>query len=104
MVVNCVMLTGGARIPMLVWYQHLVYFALRRANVGLVVMTGKPKGSPRQYKRFRVKRDARGTAILASFDTLEEAISSVRRRRHDWRYVIFDGRTVVWPESRVKVE
>jgi hypothetical protein len=28
MVVNCVMLTGGARIPMLVWYQHLVFTLL----------------------------------------------------------------------------
>jgi hypothetical protein len=51
-----------------------------------------------------VKRDAHGSGILASFDTLEEAISSVRRRRGDWRYVVLDARKIVWPESRAKVE
>jgi hypothetical protein len=29
---------------------------------------------------------------------------SLRRRRGDWRYVIHDGRKIVWPESRAKVE
>jgi hypothetical protein len=74
----------------------------RGARLGVVGMTAKIEGSPSQYKRFRVKRDAYGGDILASFDTIEEAISSVRRRRSDWRYVILDIRTIVWPESRVK--
>jgi len=76
----------------------------RGARLAVVFMTGKIKGSRSPYKRFRVKRDAHGSDILASFDTLEDAISSVRRRRHDWRYIIFDGQTIVWPESRAKVE
>jgi hypothetical protein len=69
-----------------------------------VVMARKIEGPPSPYRRFCVKRDAHGSGILASFDTLEEAISSVRRRRGDWRYVILDARKIVWPESRAKVE
>jgi hypothetical protein len=69
-----------------------------------VVMARKIEGPPSPYRRFRVKRDAHGSGILASFDTLEEAISSVRRRRGDWRYVILDARKIVWPESRAEVE
>jgi hypothetical protein len=38
-------------------------------------MTGKIKGQPNSHKRFRVKRDVVGGDILASFDTIEEAIS-----------------------------
>jgi hypothetical protein len=64
-------------------------------------MTGKIEGSTPD-KRFRIKRDERAGDILASFDTLEDAIRNVRRRRSDWRYVIFDGRTIVWPKSRIK--
>jgi hypothetical protein len=67
-------------------------------------MTNKIEAAPSEHKRFRVRRDAQGSDILASFDTLEEAVSSVRRRRGDWRYVILDVRKIVWPESRVKVE
>jgi hypothetical protein len=32
-----------------------------------------------------------------SFDTLEHAVRNVRCRRGDWRYVIHDGRKIVWP-------
>jgi hypothetical protein len=66
------------------------------------MMADKTEGSRSPYKRFRVKRDAHGSDVLASFDTLEDATSSVRRRRHDWRYVICDPQTIVWPESRVE--
>ena len=67
-------------------------------------MTDKIKGSPSQHKPFRVRRDANGSDILASFDRLEDAVRNVRHRRGDCRYVIHDGRKIVWPESRVKVE
>ena len=67
-------------------------------------MTDKIEGSSSQHKPFRVRRDANGSDILASFDTLEDAVRNVRRRRSDWRYVIHDGRKIVWPESRAKVE
>jgi hypothetical protein len=67
-------------------------------------MTDKIEGSPSQHKPFRVRRDAGRSDILASFDTLEDAVRNVRRRRGDWRYVIHDGRKIVWPESRAKVE
>jgi hypothetical protein len=67
-------------------------------------MTDKIEGSPSQRKPFRVRRDAGGSDILASFDTLEDAVRNVRRRRGDWRYVIHGGRKIVWPESRAKVE
>ena len=56
------------------------------------------------HKPFRVRRDAGGSDTLASFDTLEDAVRNVRRRRGDCRYVIHDGRKIVWPESRAKVE
>ena len=36
------------------------------------------------------------------FDTFEEAIADVRRRRNDWRYVILELWTIVWPEPKVK--
>ena len=65
-------------------------------------MNFKVEGSPSPHKRFQVRRDAHGSDVLASFDTLEEAIANVRRRRSDWRYVILDIRTIVWPESRAK--
>ena len=55
-----------------------------------------------QRQPFRVGRDA--ADILASFDTLEDAVRNVRRPRSDWRYVIHDARKIVWPESRAKVE
>ena len=58
-------------------------------------MKDKIEGSPSQHKPFRVGRDANGSDILASFDTLEDAVRSVRRRRGDWRYVIHDGRKIV---------
>jgi hypothetical protein len=67
-------------------------------------MTNKIEGAPSEHKRFRIRRDAQGGDILASFDTLEEAVSNVRRRRGDWRYVILDVRKIVWPESRAKVD
>ena len=65
-------------------------------------MIGKIEHPPSPHKRFRVKRDAQGGDILASFDTVEEAVSSIRHRRSDWRYVVLDIRTIVWPESRAK--
>jgi hypothetical protein len=65
-------------------------------------MIGKIEHPPSPHKRFRVRRDAQGGDILASFDTVEEAISSIRHRRSDWRYVVLDIRTIVWPESRAK--
>jgi hypothetical protein len=37
---------------------------------------------------------------MASFDTLEEAVAYVRRQRADWRYIVRDIGTIVWPESR----
>jgi|GEM_PF-2438858 len=66
-------------------------------------MKGKIEGPPTEHRRFRLKRVAHGSEVLASFDTIEEAIRSVRRRRSDWRYVVLDVRTIVWPESRIKV-
>ena len=42
-------------------------------------MTDKIEGSPSQHKPFRVRRDAGGSDILASFDTLEDAVRNVRR-------------------------
>ena len=74
----------------------------RGARLAVGFMKVKDLRSP--YERFRVKRDAPGSDVLASFDTLEEAIRSVRHRRQDWRYVIFDGQKIVWPESRTKIE
>ena len=65
-------------------------------------MTVKIEGSPGQHKPFRVGRDV--ADILASFDTLEDAVRNVRRRRGDCRYVIHDGPKIVWPESRATVE
>ena len=55
-----------------------------------------------QRQPFRVGRDA--ADILASFDTLQDAVRNVRRPRSDWRYVIHDARKIVWAESRAKVE
>ena len=75
-----------------------------RRTLAVGFMTGKIKNSRSPYKRFRVKRDAPRSDVLASFDTLEEAIRSAHRRRQDWRYVIFDGQKIVWPESRTKIE
>jgi hypothetical protein len=65
-------------------------------------MTDKIEGQPSQHKPFRVRRDADGSDILASSDTLEEAIADVRRRRNDWRYVILEIWTIVWPKDRAK--
>jgi hypothetical protein len=59
-------------------------------------VTDEIEGPPSEYKRFRVRRDPHGSDILASFDTLEEAIADIRRRRSDWRYVIHDHRKIVW--------
>jgi hypothetical protein len=59
-------------------------------------MTDKIEGSPSQHKPSRVRRDADGTDILASFDTLEDAVRNVRCRHGGWRYVIHDGRKIVW--------
>jgi hypothetical protein len=81
-----------------------VVWILGAAHGSMLSLTRKIEGPPRPSKRFCVKRDAHGSDILASFDTLEEAISSVRRRRGDRRYVILDARKIVWPESRAKVE
>jgi hypothetical protein len=55
-------------------------------------MIGKIEHPPSPHKRFRVRRDAQGGDILASFDTVEEAVSSIRHRRGDWRYVVLDIR------------
>ena len=65
-------------------------------------MTDKIEGSPGQHKPFRVRRDAGGSDILASFDTLEDAVRNVRRGRSDWRYVIHDGRKIAWPRAETK--
>ena len=65
-------------------------------------MTDKIEGPPSQHRPFRVRRDADGSEILASFDTVEEAIADVRSRRRDWRYVILEIWTIVWPKSRTK--
>jgi DNA-binding XRE family transcriptional regulator len=59
-------------------------------------MTDKIEGSASQHKPSRVRRDADGSDILASFDTLEDAVRNVRRRHGGWRYVIHDGRKIVW--------
>jgi hypothetical protein len=40
--------------------------------------------------------------VLASFDTLTEAIADVGKRRSDWRYVIRDRWTIVWPKPKVE--
>jgi hypothetical protein len=76
----------------------------RGVRLRVLGMVRKTERSLSPYKRFRVTRDAHGGDILASFDTIEEAISSIRRRRGDWRYVVLDIRTIVWPESRRKIE
>ena len=64
-------------------------------------MTDKIEGSPSKHKPF-------GSGVTRrysrSFETLEDAVRTVRRRRGDRRYVIHDGRKIVWPESRAKVE
>src|ERR1700722_18601426 len=75
--------------------------AKRQARIA--VMTDKIKGSPSQHKPFRVRRDANGSDILASFDTLEDAVRNVRRRRSDWRDVIHDGRKIVWPRAEPRL-
>jgi hypothetical protein len=55
-----------------------------------------------QHKRFRVRRDPHGSETLTSFDTLDEAIADIRRRRSDWRYVIHDHRKIVSPAGRAE--
>jgi hypothetical protein len=67
-------------------------------------MTDRTEDSPSQDKPFRVRLDADGSDILASFHTLEEAIADVLRRRSDWRYLIVELWTIVWPEDRAKGE
>jgi hypothetical protein len=64
-------------------------------------MEARIEGSPGSQRRFLVLRDIDGSGVLASFDTLDEAIADVRRRRGDWRDIIMDFRTIVWPEDRV---
>jgi len=59
------------------------------------------EGPPSPQKWFLVLRDVDGSDVLASFDTLDEAIADVRHRRGDWRYISMDIRTIVWPEGRV---
>lgn len=56
-------------------------------------MEAKIKGPP------RVERDAHWAEVLASFDTLDEAVAYVRRQRSDGRYIVRDIRTIAWPES-----
>jgi hypothetical protein len=63
-------------------------------------MNVKVEGEPSPHKRFRIRRDVDGSEILASFDTLEEAIAWPRR--FDWGYVILDVWTIVWPPKRAK--
>jgi hypothetical protein len=64
-------------------------------------MEKKIEGSRRAQKRFLVLQDIDGSDVLASFDTLDEAIADVRHRRGDWRYIIMGFRTIAWPEGRV---
>jgi hypothetical protein len=64
-------------------------------------MNVKVEGESSPHKRFRIRRDVDGSEILASFDTLEEAIAW-RRRRRNWAYVILDVWTIVWPLKRAK--
>ncbi len=65
-------------------------------------MTQKIEGPPSQPKRYRVLRDVDGSDVSASFDTLDQARDYIRTHgRGDWRYIIMDIRTVVWPERRV---
>jgi hypothetical protein len=59
----------------------------------------KIEGS-RPHKQFRVHRNLAGSDVLASFDTLAEAIADVGKRRSDWRYVIRDRWTIVWPKPK----
>jgi hypothetical protein len=73
-----------------------------RLKAKLTVGTDEIEGPPSQHKRFRVRRDPHGSDIFASFDTLEEAIAGIRRRRSDWRYVIHDDRKIVWPAGRAE--
>jgi hypothetical protein len=73
-----------------------------RPKAKLAVVTDEIEGPPSQHRRFRVRRDPRGSEILASFDTLDEAIADIRRRRSDWRYVIHDHRKIVWPAGRTE--
>jgi hypothetical protein len=54
-------------------------------------------------KLAEIRRDANGSDILASFDTLEDAVRNVRRRRSDWRDVIHDGRKIVWPRAEPRL-
>jgi hypothetical protein len=73
-----------------------------RPKAKLAIVTDEIEDPPSQHRRFRVRRDPHGSDILASFNTLEEAIADIRRRRSDWRYVIHDHRKIVWPAGRAE--
>jgi hypothetical protein len=73
-----------------------------RPKAKVAVATDEIEGPPSPHKRFRVRRDPHGSDILTSFDTLEEAIADIRRRRSDWRYVIHDHRKIVWLAGRAE--
>jgi hypothetical protein len=75
--------------------------ALANGVQRLAIMPEKIPGEA-LYKQFRVRRDVDGSEILASFDTLDEAIKDAGSRRRDWHYVILNDWTIVWPESRVR--
>ena len=69
-------------------------------------MKDKIEGSPSQHKPFRVRRDAGGSANILRFVLIRSKmpLGMCGCKRGDWRYFIHDGRKVVWPESRAKVE
>jgi hypothetical protein len=72
-----------------------------QSAASLVSVRMEIEGPPIPQKRFLVLRDVDGSHVLASFDKLDEAIADVRLRRDDWRYIIMEIRTIVWPEDRV---
>jgi hypothetical protein len=42
-------------------------------------------------------------SVAVAETTTVDAVRNVRCRRGDWRYVIHDGRKIVWPESRPRL-
>ena len=65
-------------------------------------MTDKVQGQPSQHKPFRVRRDADGSDILASSDTLEEAIAGFGDGATIGAMSFWKFWTIVWPKDRAK--
>jgi hypothetical protein len=44
------------------------------------------EGNPSPHKRYQVFRDGEPGPVLASFDTMDEALAHVGTSRKDWRH------------------